>query len=110
MSFGWKITEDLLHKNDPELFPEEDGIVNEYRVSNDSDDNKSKELMEALDAGKGYVFKLIDDDGLPHWKGRFYDDSGEYDEESLYELFKWGSNYSGTTFLTFPGKKGWDIG
>ena len=57
----------------------------------------------------GYEFRLYDDDGELYYIGRVYDSTGEYDEELLYEIFKWGAYDSGTARLSFPRKPNWEI-
>lgn len=110
MSYGWIILEDLLYKDDPGLWPEPDKCVGKAYICSETEEEKKKVVHVLKLRNKGYAFRLIDDDGIPYYSGRFYDDSGEYNEESLYALFSWGRGYAGTTLLKFPHKKEFDIG
>lgn len=110
MTYGWIILKDLLHENDPGLWPELDKCVGKAYICSETEEEKKKIVNVLKLRNKGYMFRLIDDDGIPNFEGRFYDDTDEYSEESLYALFSWGMGYAGTTLLTFPHKKEFEIG
>lgn len=119
MTYAWLITHDHLF-----------GPGGEFAKDNDASDLDSTgvmgpgdapaKMLEALKAGRGYVFRMYDDDGELYFTGLAVGDETEIDasgpvvgvtEEFAYgPLGDFGAGNSGCTRITWDGHPEWECG
>lgn len=95
--YGWIITKDLL-ADDPEIGGDSEvGTMGPSRIS--------PEHEAELKAGKGQRFRMLDDDGIPYYEGRYVGSDGD---EMFGPLWDFGQPGSGCTEIQYwePGKGG----
>lgn len=73
---------------------------------------------DAIGRGQGtlqgvtFAFRLRDDDSVVYYRGEADTNAALNDDEEggLYEAYRWGTYYAGTTDLQIPARDGWRFG
>lgn len=113
------ITRDHLSGPDGECADQKADLTGQVRSSAHDVNGWAKATAEALKAGRrvaeihpvhAAAFRLWDDDGILYFSGRLYwRGDTEPSDETLTGLFYWSQWHSGTTRLSFPAHKEWEI-